>query len=104
MIDYRKTEEGERRFSNPEIYKETLDFQKKMEAFGVAWHNHFSDECTSDFCCCQGDNMKDTNYKHYIPSFREAVKLAFEEVLTDLPQDMKKVAEIRFEKYLKQNF
>lgn len=87
--DYRNTEEGQRRFSNPEIYKVTLDFQKKMGELGIAWHNHYSDECTIDFCCCQGDNMGQhgdkikypaTNYNTWIPSFKEVIKLALEEL------------------------
>lgn len=91
IIDYKTTEEGRRRFENTEIYEETLKFQKRLASLGVAWHNHFSDECTIDFCCCQGDNMRElkgdngeiypaTAYQFYIPSFKEVIKLALEEL------------------------
>jgi hypothetical protein len=78
--DYRITEEGKRRFDNPEIYEKTLKFQTEMGKLGVAWHNHFANECTADFCCCEGDNMDDTSYKHYVPSFRTAIKVALDEL------------------------
>lgn len=68
--NYGDTMEGRRRFDNPEIYKETVAFQNRMQQLGVAWHNHFSDECTSDFCCCTGEG----NYQHYIPSFDTVIK------------------------------
>lgn len=90
ITDYKKTIEGKRRFENPQLYQKTLDFQKEMAANGVAWHNHFSDECTIDFCCCIGDNMKgenvDTNYTHFIPSFKTAIKQAFEEYYEEVKQ------------------
>ena len=90
MEDYRETTEGKRRFDNPELYEKTLAFQTQMAENGIAWHNHFSDECTIDFCCCNGDNLKEfkgsggkiypeTKYKHYIPSFTTVIKQAFTE-------------------------
>lgn len=93
--DYANTPEGQRRFENPDVYQKTLEFQKEMAANGVAWHNHFADECTIDFCCCKGDNRKElkggngkvypaTNYLHHIPSFRTAIKQSFEEYYEEI--------------------
>lgn len=107
IVDYAKSEEGKRRFDNPEIYQKSLDFQSEMGKLGVAWHNHFADECTIDFCCCEGDNMKDTDYKHYIPSFRQVVKLALEELLEECKhgdQEHQDWLENKFKNYLNQNF
>jgi cytosine/adenosine deaminase-related metal-dependent hydrolase len=80
MIDYRNTVEGSRRFANPDIYQKSLDFQEEMARHGIAWHNHYADECTPDFCCCHGDNLSDTSYHTYIPSFRAVVKQALDEL------------------------
>ena len=110
QIDYRDTIEGARRFKNPEIYQKTLEFQQEMAKLGVAWHNHFSDECTIDFCCCMGDNMKEltgaggvkyppTDYKHYIPSFRTAIKQALEELFDEVKHGDKE-----HQKWLKDKF
>ncbi|GAB4023331.1 hypothetical protein GCM10028808_73460 [Spirosoma migulaei] len=80
MYDYRETVEGKRRFANPEIYEKTLKFQQEMAKHGIAWHNHFANECTIDFCCCEGNNLSDTNYHTFIPSFRTVAKQALEEL------------------------
>lgn len=80
MEDYRESEEGKRRFANPEIYQKTVDFQAEMGKAGVAWHNHYSNECTIDFCCCEGDNILGSTYNTYIPSYREVVKQALNEL------------------------
>jgi hypothetical protein len=40
---------------------------------GIAWHNPFSDECTSDFCCCEGGG----NYHTYFPSLQKVVGEVF---------------------------
>lgn len=112
--DYRETEEGKRRFENPEIYQATLDFQNKMAELGVAWHNHYSDECTIDFCCCQGDNMGEcgetikypaTKYQTWIPSFREVIKWALEELYEECKHGDKEHQDWlknKFDKYLEQ--
>lgn len=107
--NYLETEEGKRRFNNPEIYQATLDFQNKMKDLGVAWHNHFADECTVDFCCCVGDNPKDlkTSYNHFIPSYREVVKLVLDELYEeckhgDLEHQM--WLKNKFKQYLSENF
>lgn len=108
--DYRETKEGKRRFANKEIYEKTLAFQYEMKKHGVAWHNHFSDECTIDFCCCQGDQMKElkgdngqvypaTQYRHYIPSFRTVVK----EALNELYEQCKH-GDAEHQKWLKDKF
>ena len=99
MEDYRDSEEGKRRFANPEIYQKTLDFQEEMGKAGVAWHNHYSDECTIDFCCCQGDNLSNTKYTTYIPSNREVVKQA----LSDLFEIVKH-GDAEHQKWLKDKF
>ncbi len=53
MKDYRESIAGKRRFSNPEIYAKTLEFQSYLRSKGIVWHNFYSDECTIDFDCCQ---------------------------------------------------
>lgn len=68
--DYRETPEGKWRFENPEAYKKTVEFQKYLQSIGIAWHNPFADECTSDFCCCVGDGK----YTRYFPSYERAFK------------------------------
>lgn len=55
-----------------------------MGELGIAVHNHFSNECTIDFCCCEGDNLEGTNYRHYIPSFRSSAKQLFEELFEEI--------------------
>jgi hypothetical protein len=50
--DYRKTTQGIRRFKYPIIYKITNRWQYFLYFIGIAWHNSFSGECTSDFNCC----------------------------------------------------
>ncbi len=116
MIDYKETEEGARRFANSEIYKKSLDFQKDMKLMGVAWHNHFADECTIDFCCCEGDNLPKidgdngktypaTDYRFYIPSFRSVIKLALEELYEECKhgdQEHQDWLKNKFDVYLKQ--
>lgn len=110
--DYSKSIEGKRRFSNPKIYELTLEFQKNLGKLGVVWHNTFADECTIDFCCCQGDNMESlgedypaTNYKHYLPSYREVIKLALEELYEECKHGDKEHQDWlknKFKSYLKQ--
>lgn len=70
MQDYRYTLSGLRRFNNPDVYKKTLEFQKYLKENGIAWHNPFSNECTVDFCCCNGDGK----YNSYFPSYEVVVK------------------------------
>ena len=53
--DYTKTREGLRRFANPKIYRITFRWQQFLHFIGVAWHNTYSGECTSDFNCCVPD-------------------------------------------------
>lgn len=89
MIDYRETIEGKRRFANPEIYEKTLQFQEEMRKLGIAWHNHYANECTPDFCCCQGDNLSNTNYHTFIPSYRTVAKQAIEELVESLTIDVR---------------
>lgn len=69
-IDYRYELAGIRRFSNPELYKKTVEFQNLLAENGIAWHNPFSDECTDDFGCCTGKGEYDT----YFPSYEVAIK------------------------------
>jgi hypothetical protein len=52
MFNYSKTAAGKRRFNNPRIYHLTIGFQNVLHFIGIAIHNPFSDECTSDFNCC----------------------------------------------------
>ena len=70
-IDYRETEEGKRRFENKEAYELSLKYQQDMANIGIAVHNHFANECTIDFCCCEKDGNK---YHTFIPSFRTFLK------------------------------
>lgn len=103
--DYRETIEGKRRFSNPEIYRKSLEFQKEMQKLGVAWHNQFADECTHDFCCCEGDNLMGSDYKHYIPSFRTVLKDALDdlfEVCKHGDEDHQNWLRDKFNEYLKE--
>ncbi len=101
QYDYRKTVEGKRRFGNKAIYAQTLEFQKKMAEQGVAWHNHFSDECTIDFCCCQGDGK----YEHHIPSFTVAIKQAFAEYYEEIKAfDVGGKMKIHMQKFLNDNY
>ena len=53
--DYRMEDAGKRRFGYPRIYRITLWWQRLLHFVGIAWHNTFSDECTSDFNCCVED-------------------------------------------------
>lgn len=74
--DYRKTKSGKRRFGNPAIYKKSLEFQKYLKENGIAWHNVFADECTIDFCCCEGDG----DYHTHFPSYYASAKVLFKEL------------------------
>jgi hypothetical protein len=78
--DYRYSIEGKRRFENPELYKKFLEFQKEMKEYKVAIHNPFANECTMDFCCCEGDG----DYLHYFPSERVIIKQALEELYQEI--------------------
>lgn len=108
--DYRNSIEGKRRFENSEIYGLTLQFQDNLRKLGVAWHNVFADECTIDFCCCQGDNMEalgeeypNTDYKHYLPSYKEVIKLALDELYEECKhgdQDHQDWLKNKFNSYL----
>mgnify|MGYP000552973827 CR=1 FL=1 len=116
MKNYAESEEGKRRFANPQIYQKSLDYQAEMGKLGVAIHNHYSDECTIDFCCCQGDNLKgveglqDTNYHTYIPSFTTSLKQAFSELeaefskLVSVPTASKVLLRQKMEEYLKTKY
>lgn len=107
-MNYQDSVEGKRRFENKEVYKKTLDFQNEMKKHGIAWHNHFANECTIDFCCCEGDNVKKlhgnngeiypaSEYKHYIPSYRTVIKEAFQELLDDC-KNFKKHEQLELQK------
>lgn len=101
--NYLETEEGVRRFKEKEIYSLTLEFQEKLKEHGVAWHNTFSDECTVDFCCCEGDG----NYKYYLPSYRSVVKQALQELFEECKhgdQEHQDWLENKFKEYLRNNF
>ena len=78
--DYRKTKAGKRRFENKELYKQSLDFQTALAKEGIAWHNVFADECTVDFCCCEGDGK----YHTHLPSFYGSAKQLFKELFDDI--------------------
>ena len=80
ITDYRESIEGKRRFSEQKAYRESLHFQKVMQDLGIAWYNHFSNECTIDFCCCEGD----CKYNHHIPSFYSHTKQIFEELFEEI--------------------
>jgi hypothetical protein len=73
--DYRKTEEGKRRFTNPEVYQKTVDFQNYMQSVGIAWHNPYSDECCSDFACCTGVG----DYHTFFPAIDRTKKFSVTE-------------------------
>lgn len=68
MKDYRESLSGKRRFSNPEIYKKTLEFQEYLRGKGIAWHNFYSNECTIDFDCCQDKSIGKIPISLSIPS------------------------------------
>lgn len=105
--NYLETEEGKRRFENKQVYELSLKFQQDLKELGVAWHNVFSDECTTDFCCCCGDNLDDTNYSIYLPSYRSVVKLALEELFEITKhgdQEHQDWLENKFKEYLEENF
>ena len=70
ITDYRNDPSGKRRFENPALYQKTVEMQNEFAKNGIAWHNPFSDECTSDFCCCTGKG----NYNTYFPSYQQAIK------------------------------
>lgn len=74
--DYTETKAGQRRFNNTEVYEKSLEFQQVLAKNGIAWHNVFSDECTQDFCCCEGDG----EYTTYFPSYYSHTKQIFEEL------------------------
>jgi len=115
-FNYTKTEEGKRRFENKEAYQISLKYQSDMGKLGIAAHNHFSNECTVDFCCCEGDNIKElrgcdgqvypaTQYKIYIPSFKSAIKLALEELFEECKhgdREHQDWLENKFNNYLRQ--
>lgn len=54
----------------PELYKESVIYQNKLQQNGIASHNHFADECTDDFACCTGLG----DYHTYLPSFEVVLK------------------------------
>jgi hypothetical protein len=102
-MNYDQTIEGQRRISNPVIYEKSLQFQKEMKECGVAWHNHFADECTIDFACCCGDMPE--LYNHHIPSFRIAIKQAFEEYYQEIIQfDGSGHLKRHMDKFIKDNY
>ena len=74
--DYTKEIAGIRRFSDKETYVKSLDFQDFLKTKGIAWHNVFADECTLDFCCCEGDG----DYKTHFPSYHSSAKQLFQEL------------------------
>jgi hypothetical protein len=101
MDDYRDTVEGKRSFENKGIYKLTFNFQQKMAKLGVAWHNHFSNECTDDFNCCCGNG----DYQHYIPSFRTAIKQAFKEYYEEIKHiDKDGLLKTHLDKFINNNY
>lgn len=69
-FDYRFTLSGIRRFNSPDVYIKTVEFQNFLKENGIAWHNSFSNECTSDFSCCVGDGK----YHSYLPSYEVLLK------------------------------
>ena len=74
--DIRDTESFKRCIENPEVYRESIKFQNFLAQHGIAWHNTFSNECTEDFSCCEGDGQ----YKTYLPSYYNFAKTIFEEL------------------------
>lgn len=74
--NYLETQAAKRRFENKDLYVKSLEFQNALKGNGIAWHNIFSDECTEDFCCCEGDG----NYHTYFPSYYSVVKQIFAEL------------------------
>ena len=79
-FDYRETPAGKRRFANPEVYQKTFEFQNYLESQGIAFHNPYSDECNSDFCCCEGNG----NYQTYFPSYAKFAKQLLEELYEEI--------------------
>jgi hypothetical protein len=53
--DYVKTKIGLRKLNNPKKYLVTYFWQCFLHFIGIAWHNSYSDECTTDFNCCNTD-------------------------------------------------
>ena len=78
--DYRKSNPGIRRFSDKETYAKSLEFQYFLKTKGIAWHNTFADECTIDFCCCEGDG----EYKLHLPSYYSSAKQLFSELFEQI--------------------
>jgi len=99
--DYRNTDAGKRRFSNPKLYRETLRFQKILAENGIDWHNFFSDECTPDFACCADYNKISEPQRLRIPSERIMFKNLFELFLEFLPDagDTKKYLRIKMTEF-----
>jgi hypothetical protein len=54
----------------PELYKKSVEWQDELQRNGIAAHNHFADECTSDFACCTGLG----DYHTYLPSYETVLK------------------------------
>lgn len=43
---------------NKTIYKLIYYYQCILHYIGIAWHNSYSNECTSDFNCCNNIGKK----------------------------------------------
>lgn len=104
MEDYRYTLAGLRRFNNPDVYRKTVEFQKFLKEHGVAWHNSFANECTIDFCCCEGDGK----YNAYLPSYESMIKQFSHDLMKELEGCLdakhKKLVQAKLETFRKNYF
>lgn len=66
--DVRKTREFQFKRKHFEIYKKSHELQKELEKIKISWHNPLSDECQSDFGCCEEIG----NFDLRIPSINSA--------------------------------
>lgn len=107
MEDYRETAAGKRRFSSPDIYLETLEFQRYLRSKGYAWHNPFSDECTIDFDCCSDKSIGKPPVIASFPSERTIVRTALENLYEEIKhgdEDHQKWLKEKIYKFLQDNY
>lgn len=79
-FDVRDTQSFQRCINNPEVYKKSVEFQNYLYENDIAWHNNVANECTIDFCCCQGDGDFDTNLPSYYSFAKEILEELFQKI------------------------
>lgn len=86
--DVRKTKEWSFVKNHFDIYKKSNELQRELEKIKIAWHNPFSDECQSDFACCEEIGDFDLRIPSINSAQRDAV-IAFAEFM-GLPENSAK--------------